>query len=154
MKTRDLPVSNAVPQPTAPPRRPRVLYSGLLGCDVASLTVVSSAGLLTMKVTRTFETSESTHPTTWRRNPEGKNLNVLRFRNNFVNCLNRKIYAVPFYRLQSLDTKPDWHSDRQIYGIILKPINAHKGIKVYYTHCISPACFGHLCGRLQGGAFQ
>jgi hypothetical protein len=100
------------PRPALP--RPLVLYSGLLGCDVASLTAVSWAGLLTMKVTHTFETSESTHPTTWRHNPEGKSLDVLRFQNNFVNCLNKKIYGVPFYPLQSLDTKPDWRSETDI----------------------------------------
>jgi hypothetical protein len=39
-------------------------------------------------------------------------------------------------------------------GMILKPIYAHKCMKVYYTHCIPPTCFGHPCGHLQGGASE
>jgi hypothetical protein len=27
-------------------------------------------------------------------------------------------------------------------------------MKVYYTHCIPPTCFGHSCVHLQGGALQ
>jgi hypothetical protein len=27
-------------------------------------------------------------------------------------------------------------------------------MKVHYTHCIPPTCFGHSCGHLQGGALQ
>jgi hypothetical protein len=38
--------------------------------------------------------------------------------------------------------------------MISKPTNVHKCMKMYYTHGISPTCFGHSRGHLQGGALQ
>jgi hypothetical protein len=33
-----------------------------------------------------------------------------------------------------------------------KPTNAHKFMKVYYTHCIPTTCFGLSSGHVQEGA--
>ena len=52
----------------------------------------------------------------------------------------RPLMWPPYPRIEQLD--------------ISKPINAHKYMKVYDTHCISATCFGHSCGHPQGGALQ
>jgi hypothetical protein len=38
--------------------------------------------------------------------------------------------------------------------MISKLTNAHKCMKVYYTHPIRPTGFGHSCGHFQGAALQ
>ena len=38
--------------------------------------------------------------------------------------------------------------------MIPKPTNARKRMTVYYTHDITPTCFGHSCCHLQNSALQ
>jgi hypothetical protein len=45
----------------------------------------------------------------------------------------------------SLETKNNF----TILDMIPKPTNASKCAKVYYTHDISPTCFGHSCCHFQ-----
>ena len=38
--------------------------------------------------------------------------------------------------------------------MISKRTSAPKCMKVYHTHRVSPTCFGHSCGHLQGGSLK
>jgi len=44
--------------------------------------------------------------------------------------------------------------EEHFLGMISKPTNTHKCIKVYYAHHTPPTSSGHSCGHLQGCALQ